>query len=117
MQFDAPDPCLHGSPGTDLVKYVQGVLPLLGPALVKADFGAGGHSMTLVETAEALREQVAGFLPEGYDDGFLVEEYLGSAKDVLSVSYNGMVEQDGRILTLAAGRHFLHAAGFTSDHI
>ena len=96
-------------PGSDLVKYVQGALPALGPVIVKADFGAGGHSMAVIESADSVGDKLTGFLPAGYDEDLLVEEYLGSEEEILSVSYNGMVEHGGGTSTLGAGKHFLHS--------
>jgi hypothetical protein len=97
---------------TDLLKYVQCALSVLGPAIVKTDFGAGGHSMAVIESAGSLGDKNIGFLSAGYDEELLVEEYLGSGEDALAVSYNGMVEEDGEISTLGAGRHFLYADRF-----
>ncbi len=59
-----------------------------------------------------LPNSVGRILPDGYDGELLVEEFLGSAGDILAVSYNAMVQDDGRTYTLCAGRHFLHAGKF-----
>ena len=104
--------------GSDLARCVQGALPVLGPVIVKTDFGAGGHSMAMIESAGSAGDALTGFLPAGYDDDLLVEEYLGSSEEILSVSYNGMVEHAGEISTLGAGRHLLHSGrSYTGSYL
>jgi hypothetical protein len=98
--------------GPDLLKHVQDALQVLGPVIVKTEFGAGGNAMAIIERTRSLRKTLTRILPAGYDGDLLVEEFLGSGKNALSVSYNGMVQDDGKTFTLSAGRHFLHADKF-----
>jgi hypothetical protein len=95
--------------GSDLLKYVQCALPVLGRVIVKADFAAGGRNMAVIESAESLGDDITSFLPAGYDEDLLVEEYLGSEKDVVAVGYNGMLRRDGEVATPSVGRHVLYA--------
>lgn len=98
--------------GPDLLQQVHDALQAFGPAIIKTEFGAGGNSMGVIKGRRRLRKPVGRILPAGYDGELLVEEFLGSPRDILSVSYNGMVQDDGRIYTLCAGRHYLHAGKF-----
>jgi hypothetical protein len=98
--------------GPGLLQEVHDALQAFGPAIIKTEFGAGGNSMGVIKGRRRLRKPVGRILPDGYDGELLVEEFLGSARDILSVSYNGMVQDDGRMYTLCAGRHYLHAGKF-----
>ena len=98
--------------GPGLLQQVHDAVQAFGPAIMKTDFGAGGNSMGIIKGRRRLRKSVSRVLPDGYDGELLLEEYLGSPRDILSVSYNGMVQDDGTTYTLAAGRHFLQAGKF-----
>ena len=101
---------LRSGPG--LLQQVHDALGAFGPAIIKTEFGAGGNSMGVIRRSRRLQKPVGRILPDGYDGELLVEEYLGSPRDILSVSYNGMVQDDGTTYTLCAGRHFLQAGKF-----
>ena len=98
--------------GPGLLQQVHDALRAFGPAIIKTEFGAGGNSMGVLESSRRLQKPVSRILPDGYQGELLVEEFLGSPRDILSVSYNGMVQDDGKTYTLCAGRHFLHAGKF-----
>jgi carbamoylphosphate synthase large subunit len=98
--------------GPGLLQEVHDALQAFGPAIIKTEFGAGGNSMGVLKGRGRLRKPVGRILPDSYDGELLVEEFLGSPRDILSVSYNGMVQDDGTIYTLCAGRHYLHAGKF-----
>jgi hypothetical protein len=98
--------------GPGLLQQVHDALQAFGPAIIKTEFGAGGNSMGVIKGRRRLRKLVGRILPDGYDGELLVEEFLGSPGDILSVSYNGMVQDDGRAYTLCAGRHYLQAGKF-----
>ncbi len=98
--------------GPGLLQQVHDALQAFGPAIIKTEFGAGGNSMGVLKSSRRLQKLVGKILPDGYDGELLVEEFLGSPRDILSVSYNGMVQDDGKTYTLCAGRHFLHAGKF-----
>ncbi len=84
----------------------------LGPVIVKTEYGAGGNAMAIIDHARSLRKAITKLLPPDYDGELLVEEFLGTGRNALSVSYNGMVQEDGKTFTLSAGRHFLLADKF-----
>lgn len=98
--------------GPDLLQQVQDAMETLGPVIVKTEFGAGGNAMAIIEGSRSLRKTLTRILPAGYAGDLLVEEFLGSGKNALSVSYNGTVQDDGKTFTLSAGRHFLYADKF-----
>ncbi len=98
--------------GPDLLNQVKDALKTLGPVIVKTEFGAGGNAMAIIERTRGLRKTLSRILPAGYGGELLVEEFLGSGKKALSVSYNGTVQDDGKTFTLSAGRHFLYADKF-----
>jgi hypothetical protein len=98
--------------GPGLPRQVRDALQAFGPAIMKTEFGAGGNSMGVIRSSRRLRTLVGRIVPAGYDGQLLVEEFLGSPRDILSVSYNGMVQDDGKTYTLCAGRHFLLAGKF-----
>ena len=98
--------------GPGLLQQVHDALQAFGPAIMKTEFGAGGNSMGVLKGRRRLQKSVGRILPDGYDGELLVEEFLGSPTDILAVSYNGMVQDDGKAYTLCAGRHFLHAGKF-----
>jgi hypothetical protein len=98
--------------GPGLLAQVNDALQAFGPAIMKTEFGAGGNSMGVLKSSRRLKKTVGRILPDGYDGELLVEEFLGSPREILSVSYNGMVQADGKTYTLCAGRHFLHAGKF-----
>ncbi len=98
--------------GPGLLRQVHDALQAFGPAIMKTEFGAGGNSMGVITGSRRLQKSVGRILPDGYDGELLVEEFLGSPGDILAVSYNGMVQDDGKTYTLCAGRHFLHAGKF-----
>lgn len=98
--------------GAELPEYVKCALPLLGPLMVKADFGFGGHAMALIESVESLREQLADLIPEGYDSEFLIEEHIGSGDDVIPLCYTGAVGQDGETTTSSVGRELQYSVRF-----
>jgi hypothetical protein len=98
--------------GPGLLQQVHDALQAFGPAIMKTEFGAGGNSMGVLKSSRRLKKVVGRILPDHYDGELLVEEFLGSPRDILSVSYNGMVQGDGKTYTLCAGRHFLHAGKF-----
>lgn len=98
--------------GSDLLPQLKDAMRALGPIIVKTEFGAGGNAMAVIEGARSLRKAITRIIPAGYDGELLVEEFLGSGKNAISVSYNGMIQEDGKTFTLSAGRHFLHAQKF-----
>ena len=98
--------------GPGLLQQVHDALRAFGPAIIKTEFGAGGNSMGVLRSSRRLQKPVSRILPDDYEGELLVEEFLGSPRDILSVSYNGMVQDDGKTYTLCAGRHFLHAGKF-----
>jgi hypothetical protein len=98
--------------GPGLLQQVHDAVQAFGPAIMKAEFGAGGNSMGVIKGRRRLQKSVGRVVPDGYDGELLLEEYLGSPREILSVSYNGMVQDDGSTYTLAAGRHFLQAGKF-----
>jgi hypothetical protein len=98
--------------GPHLLQEVHDALQAFGPAIIKTEFGAGGNSMGVIKGRRRLRKPVGRILPDGYQGDLLVEEFLGSPGDILSVSYNGMVQDDGQAYPLCAGRHYLHAGKF-----
>ncbi len=98
--------------GSDLLALLPEALQALGPVLVKTEFGAGGNAMGVIKRARSLRKAVSRILPAGYDGDLLIEEYLGTGQDALSVSYNGMVQEDGTTVPLCTGRLSLHAGQF-----
>jgi Carbamoyl-phosphate synthase L chain, ATP binding domain len=96
--------------GSDLARLAESVLRVIGPVIVKADFGAGGHDMTLVKSPASLRDDIAGLLSSALDSDFLIEEYLKSPSgDVLPVAYSGAVGHDGEVSTIGTCRQFFFA--------
>ena len=98
--------------GSDLARIAGSALRVLGPAIVKADFGAGGHDMTLVNSADSLRDNdnIVALLPPALDTDFLIEEYLKpSSGEVLPVAYSGAVGHDGEISSIGTCRQFFFA--------
>jgi predicted ATP-grasp superfamily ATP-dependent carboligase len=87
-------------------------VPRLAPAILKTEFGAGGHAMAIIRSSDDAGRAIAGALPAGYQGHLLIEEFLGHGSDLLSVSYNGLVQEDGKVFSLAAGAHFLSAGKF-----
>jgi len=100
------------SGGPDLRKHVRHALKALGPVIVKTDFGAGGQAMGIVTSRWLLRRKLSRIVPVGYDGDLLIEEFLGTGDEALSVSYNGLVQDDGTTYSLCAGRHILQAGKY-----
>jgi hypothetical protein len=100
------------SGGPDLRKHVRHALKALGPVIVKTDFGAGGQAMGIVTSRWLLRRKLSRIVPAGYDGDLLIEEFLGTGDEALSVSYNGLVQDDGTTYSLCAGRHILQAGKY-----
>jgi hypothetical protein len=97
-------PELHG--------YAESALPLLGPLMIKADFGFGGHAMALIDNVKSLGEQLAELIHQNYDCEFLIEEHIGSGGDTISLCYTGVVGQDGEITTSSVGRELQYSVRF-----
>jgi hypothetical protein len=95
-------------PGTDLAEFVRCTLPVLGPVIVKSEFGSGGHAMQRIDNLDNLDKLLAEFLPAGYDADLLVEEYLDPADRVLPLIYNGVVGPAGEVTTRCAGIQLVH---------
>ncbi|MFI5062482.1 MAG: hypothetical protein ACHP9Z_00675 [Streptosporangiales bacterium] len=104
MRLTRAFPVRHG---TDLRAQVQQALQVLGPAIIKTEFGAGGHALTVIDGTGDARKAVAAFLSSGYDGDLLIEEFLGADANILSVSYNGIISEDGKTFSLCEGAHFL----------
>jgi hypothetical protein len=98
--------------GTDLRAQVQQALQALGPAIMKTEFGAGGHALTVIDGTGDARKAVAGLLSSGYAGDLLIEEFLGAAPNILSVSYNGIITEDGKTFSLCAGAHILSSGKY-----
>jgi hypothetical protein len=96
--------------GSDLARIAGFALRVLGSAVVKAEFGAGGHDMTLIKSADSLRDDITALLSPALDTDFLIEEYLRPPRgDVLPVAYCGMVGHDGETSSIGTCRQFFFA--------
>ena len=95
--------------GSDLLEYVKGALNLLGPVMVKADYGFGGHAMMLVEHIDSLKDQISGFLPTGNGSDVLIEEYIGSGDNVIPICYTAVVGPRREIINSSVGRELQYS--------
>jgi len=96
----------------DLRRQVRHALRAVGPVIVKTDFGAGGQAMGIITSRWLLGRKLNRIVPAGYDGELLIEEFLGTGDEALSVSYNGLVTGDGPAHSLCAGRHILQAGKY-----
>ena len=95
-----------------MADYVECALAVLGPVMIKADFGFGGHAMELIEGIGSLSEQIEGFLRLGYGSDFLIEEYIGSGDNIMPLCYTGVVGQGGEIFTSSVGRELQYSTRY-----
>jgi hypothetical protein len=95
--------------GSDLLEHVKGALLFLGPVMVKADYGFGGHAMTLVEDVDSLHGQISGFLPRRNDFDIIIEEYVGSGDSVIPICYTGVVGPRREIVNSSVGRELQYS--------
>jgi hypothetical protein len=88
----------------DLEDTVVAALGVLGPLMLKMDYGSGGHGMSVMYDPASVSEKISGFLPPGYTSEVLIEEFIGSGADVTPLCYTGVVEPDGTVGNSSVGR-------------
>jgi hypothetical protein len=98
--------------GSELDHYVRSALAVLGPIMIKADFGFGGHAMDVIDDIAALSDQIKAFLRPGYGSEFLIEEYIGSGDQFLPLCYTGMVTHEGETATSSVGRELQYSTRY-----
>jgi hypothetical protein len=90
-------------PGANLLEYVRGASLALGPVMVKAEYGFGGHGMVSVEDIESISDQISDLTSmQSYSD-LLIEEYIGSGDSVVPICFTGVVGPAGEVTNSSVG--------------